>query len=88
MSEWRQCKECGGLGRIEIGVGLTALQDKYPDLPIREIARRGWFGDVGDGEDVELCDANFLKFWKVSSHEELQEQFRRKRVVGYAEARR
>lgn len=73
--ETRQCEACGGSGYIVLGAGLNALQDKYPDFPIREMAQRGWLGDVGDGEDVERCDAAFLGFWGVSTHAEARSLF-------------
>lgn len=72
MSDTRVCETCGGTGRIVIGPGFAALQERYPDLPIREMARRGWIGAVGDGEDVARCDSGFLSFWGVASHDEVQ----------------
>lgn len=70
------CPSCGGAGYIEVGAGLDALQERYPDLPIREMARRGWFGDIGDGEDVAWCDAAFLRFWNAPTHNELRDRIK------------
>lgn len=70
----RTCETCGGRGYIEVGVGLNALQDRYPELPIREMVQRGWLCDVGDGDDVARCDAAFLEFWGVESHDEVQKR--------------
>lgn len=75
------CAECGGAGRIEIGAGFAALQSKYPELPIGEIARRGWFDHDPEGEDVERCDKGFLRFWGVEAHDEVRAIFNGKRRI-------
>jgi hypothetical protein len=80
MSQQRKCEACGGRGYIVVGVGLAALEDKYPALPIREIEQRGWLGDVGDGEDVVRCDAAFLGFWDAETHEEVAEKLAGMRI--------
>lgn len=72
MAEQRVCEACGGCGYIVVPNGLSILQDKYPTLPIREMEKRGWLGDVGDGEDVARCDAAFLRFWGAKSHSEVR----------------
>jgi hypothetical protein len=73
MSQRRICDACGGAGHIDAGVGLIALEYRYPELPIREMARRGWLGNVGDGDDVLVCDAAFLRFWGVDTHAEVKD---------------
>lgn len=78
MSETRVCAACGGAGFIVVGAGLAALEARYPDLPVREMERRGWLGDVGDGEDVERVDRAFLAFWRVASHDDVW------RIIGRA----
>jgi hypothetical protein len=66
----RKCEHCHGRGYFVEGAGLVALQEKYPDLPMREIQDRGWLG-YPDEDDMTACDAAFLRFWEVASHEEL-----------------
>lgn len=68
MSERKPCEACCGRGYVIVGAGLAALENQYPGLPIREMEQRGWFGDVGNGEDVARCDASFLRFWGVTTH--------------------
>lgn len=74
-AETRPCEHCGGSGVIVVGAGLAALQDRYPELPIREMAKRGWLGDIGDGEDVARCESAFLRFWKCEAHAEVREKW-------------
>lgn len=70
--EKRPCESCGGSGFIIIGAGLSALQDAYPELPIREMAKRGWFGTIENEEDTERCESAFLHFWGVATHAEVR----------------
>lgn len=69
MRTRKKCEACGGCGYIEFDVGLAALQERYPDLPMREMQDRGWLG-FPDENDVAACDAAFLTFFEVASHEE------------------
>lgn len=50
-----KCEYCEGRGYFVTGAGLAALQDKYPEFPIREIQNRGWLGfpDEADGDAYE-----------------------------------
>lgn len=72
MSATRACEACGGCGYVVLGAGLVALEDQYLALPIREMERRGWFLDVGDGEDIERCAAAFLNFWGARTHADVR----------------
>lgn len=74
MSETRICEVCRGTGRVLAGAGLDALQREWPDLPIREMAQRGWI-DAGDVENVARCEASFLRFWEASSHAEIRDRY-------------
>lgn len=76
----KPCEACGGTGTVIAGTGLAALEARYPDLPIREMERRGWFGDVGDGEDDARCDRGFLLLWNAHSHEEVETKIARGRA--------
>jgi hypothetical protein len=69
VSERRSCETCGGRGYVVVGAGLVPLEERYPDLPIHEMYERGWLAGAGDGEDVQVCDEAFLRFWRVDSHE-------------------
>lgn len=64
------CSSCNGEGLVTVFDGIAALAEKYPGLPVREMANRGWFGDIRD-DDEPGCDAAFLKFWNAGSHEEV-----------------
>jgi hypothetical protein len=51
---------------------MDALVSMYSDLPVREMADRGWFGDVGEGEAVAVVEGGFLAFWGVRSHDDVR----------------
>lgn len=70
----KKCETCNGAGFLLLQAGLAALDDRYPTLPIYEMHKRGWIGSGidPDGDDVPSCDASFLRFFGVQTHDEVE----------------
>lgn len=52
--------------------GLTTRASLFGDLPVSEMIRRGWLGDVEDVRNVQRVETALCKFFEASSVDEIE----------------